>query len=249
MGVLNVQRCKMNKNSSVHPALKSILQAIFDNNSLYKHIDDLFEYSEKIKCELLLYFSNEFNNFEKNHWLLRRRMADIRILLDEYKYDYLQGLYDKYDMQVKKLLEEEAIMQKKLRDEYFDRIKQEEKEERNRKRKVEEEKQEKERQRVHAETLAEEKKQAERERRRVEQEKIAEQNRKSEEILAEERRNEKEVERLDELERRKQKEVCTCGIRKGEICNCGEPRYDFVKLSNNYYCVRCNKWKDRCVVY
>ena len=30
------------------------------------------------------------------------------------------------------------------------------------------------------------------------------------------------------------------------ICLCEQPKYEFIKLSNNFYCVNCNKWKDRC---
>jgi len=39
---------------------------------------------------------------------------------------------------------------------------------------------------------------------------------------------------------------CKCNIKIINICNCEEPKYEFVKLSNNLFCKKCNKWKCRC---
>lgn len=49
----------------------------------------------------------------------------------------------------------------------------------------------------------------------------------------------KEKERIEKLS-------CKCGIMKENICRCEIPKYKLVKLSNNLYCVCCNKWKCRC---
>ena len=36
---------------------------------------------------------------------------------------------------------------------------------------------------------------------------------------------------------------CSCDMR---VCICVNPKYELVKLSNNLFCVKCNKWKCRC---
>lgn len=40
---------------------------------------------------------------------------------------------------------------------------------------------------------------------------------------------------------------CKCGIIKINLCLCETPIYKLQKLSNNYYCQICNKWKCRCI--
>ena len=37
--------------------------------------------------------------------------------------------------------------------------------------------------------------------------------------------------------------LCNCSL---DICKCEKPNYELIKLSNNYYCNSCNKWKCRC---
>lgn len=41
----------------------------------------------------------------------------------------------------------------------------------------------------------------------------------------------------------KVREPCGCDMC---VCICENPKYELVKLSNNLFCVRCNKWKCRC---
>ena len=41
------------------------------------------------------------------------------------------------------------------------------------------------------------------------------------------------------------RQECVCVM---SVCICDNPKYDLVKLSNNLYCVGCNKWKCRCEV-
>jgi hypothetical protein len=36
---------------------------------------------------------------------------------------------------------------------------------------------------------------------------------------------------------------CSCDMH---VCICVNPKYELVKLSNNLFCVKCNKWKCRC---
>lgn len=57
-----------------------------------------------------------------------------------------------------------------------------------------------------------------------------------------------EFERIqnEHLEFEKMQNKCVCGIMKTNICICNNPKYELVKISNNLYCVRCNKWKCRC---
>jgi len=40
---------------------------------------------------------------------------------------------------------------------------------------------------------------------------------------------------------------CICGIIKNNICICQTPNYELIKLSGNFFCVNCNKWKCRCI--
>ncbi len=41
----------------------------------------------------------------------------------------------------------------------------------------------------------------------------------------------------------KVREPCSCDMC---VCTCENPKYELVKLSNNLFCVKCNKWKCRC---
>ena len=41
------------------------------------------------------------------------------------------------------------------------------------------------------------------------------------------------------------RQECVCVM---SVCICDNPKYELVKLSNNLYCVGCNKWKCRCEV-
>ena len=55
-----------------------------------------------------------------------------------------------------------------------------------------------------------------------------------------------EEEIIRKLEDERKKQTCKCGIMFMNICICETPKYEFVKLSNNWFCTNCNKWKCRC---
>lgn len=63
---------------------------------------------------------------------------------------------------------------------------------------------------------------------------------------------EKEKERnLIEMLKQKQKEEkenqpCKCDLMMKNICMCKNPKYEIMKISNNLFCINCNKWKCRC---
>ena len=90
------------------------------------------------------------------------------------------------------------------------------------------------------------------ERERIDQERLqrerAEQERlKIEKIkrdIFEMEQNEQKI--LQKEREEKMKLCCKCNIKIINICNCEEPNYEFVKLSNNLFCKKCNKWKCRC---
>jgi len=56
----------------------------------------------------------------------------------------------------------------------------------------------------------------------------------------------KEEEKIRIENEEKKKQLCKCGIMIVNICICKNPKYDLVKLSNNLFCINCNKWKCRC---
>ena len=47
-------------------------------------------------------------------------------------------------------------------------------------------------------------------------------------------------------EENKMRIPCKCGIVLLNICICEIPNYELMKLSNNFFCINCNKWKCRC---
>ena len=55
-----------------------------------------------------------------------------------------------------------------------------------------------------------------------------------------------EIERQLKEEETKMRETCKCSIMLKNICKCEIPKYELVKLSNNLFCINCNKWKCRC---
>ena len=56
----------------------------------------------------------------------------------------------------------------------------------------------------------------------------------------------KEEERIRKEEEEKLRQTCKCGIMIINICICEIPKYELIKLSNNMFCINCNKWKCRC---
>ena len=50
----------------------------------------------------------------------------------------------------------------------------------------------------------------------------------------------------EEEEQKKLRQPCKCGIMIINICKCETPKYEITKLSNNLFCINCNKWKCRC---
>ena len=56
----------------------------------------------------------------------------------------------------------------------------------------------------------------------------------------------KEEERIRKEEQEKLRQPCKCGIMVINICKCETPKYEINKLSNNLFCINCNKWKCRC---
>jgi len=94
---------------------------------------------------------------------------------------------------------------------------------------------------LYYERLKQEKIENERQEQEINEHLIKEQERKWRETL-----KEKEEERVRKEEEEKNRQPCKCGIMIINICMCETPKYEFIKLSNNFYCVSCNKWKCRC---
>ena len=89
-------------------------------------------------------------------------------------------------------------------------------------------------------------KQEKRERERLEKETL------QQERLEEERKWREEFKQKEEEKIRKEKEeimkqTCKCGIMKINLCICTGTKYILNKLSNNLFCINCNKWKCRCI--
>jgi len=92
---------------------------------------------------------------------------------------------------------------------------------------------------------------------KLEKEMIERENREKEKIRKQEeyeRMIEKEKERIKEEEEKRIREqeekikrlTHNCGIMIMNICICENPKYEFIKLSNNWFCSSCDKWKCRC---
>lgn len=41
--------------------------------------------------------------------------------------------------------------------------------------------------------------------------------------------------------------TCKCGVMFSNICKCLDPKFEMHKLSKNMICLKCKKWKDRCI--
>ena len=41
-------------------------------------------------------------------------------------------------------------------------------------------------------------------------------------------------------------DMCSCGLKKKNICSCKNPNYKCQELNGEYYCINCSKWKCRC---
>ena len=56
-------------------------------------------------------------------------------------------------------------------------------------------------------------------------------------IVENEKREQERIEKLNN---------CNCGINKENLCLCKIPNYKLVKLSDNIFCINCNRLKCRC---
>ena len=65
---------------------------------------------------------------------------------------------------------------------------------------------------------------------------------KQEEEIIKNQENERKM--MQEEERKKI--THKCGLMIMNVCICENPKYEIVKLSNNLFCVNCDKWKCRC---
>ena len=83
------------------------------------------------------------------------------------------------------------------------------------------------------------------EKERHEQEKI-QKEKQEQEMKLRESIKQKEEERIKKMEEKKMQQTCKCGIIIMHVCICENPKYELVKLSNNLFCVNCNKWSCRC---
>ncbi len=74
---------------------------------------------------------------------------------------------------------------------------------------------------------------------KIKQKQLQEQN-EQERLLRKQQELEKKIleEQLEEL--------CLCKIQKKYLCRCYKPNFELCRLSDNYYCKRCNLWKCRC---
>jgi hypothetical protein len=105
---------------------------------------------------------------------------------------------------------------------------------------------------LHHKKLEEEKIENERRKRyfliKEQERKWRENNRKEKEeiIRKEEERIRKEEEIIRKEKEAKLQKLCNCGIMIINICICENPKYEFIKLNNNFFCINCNKWKCRC---
>ena len=71
---------------------------------------------------------------------------------------------------------------------------------------------------------------------------IKEQERKRRESL----KQKEEEERIRREKQEKMGEECKCGIMIINLCICQQPKYKLNTLSNNLFCMNCNRWKCRC---
>lgn len=62
----------------------------------------------------------------------------------------------------------------------------------------------------------------------------------------EKKERKKQEERILEENKAQMRLPCSCGIMVLNICTCKNPKYELVKLSNNFFCINCSKWKCRC---
>jgi hypothetical protein len=84
------------------------------------------------------------------------------------------------------------------------------------------------REKIERERLEQERERLEQERERLEQERMR---------LEQERMR---------LEQERMRQLCKCGIIIINLCMCNNPKYKLNKLSNNFFCINCDKWKCRC---
>lgn len=194
----------------------------------YVTINNLIEYSNEIKQQIVDYFGDKIetlNNIDE----LTRLKIEIKGLIDKYNLDYLQEVLGCVELKIKELERKHAEYQMKE----IERIK-----------KIKEEQQrlKEEQRRIHEERLRgiqlenEARERAEQER----CEKIKEQN-----AIA----KQKEKEEKENIERERIKALsphltkCSCGL--AVVCRCEHPLYKLNKASNNLYCTKCKHWKCR----
>lgn len=211
------------KNILNNRILKIVLTNTLQNGE-YKIINNILEYTYDVLTQLIKHIRYEYENNLTNLENLKELNYEIKHLIDVYYFKYLQSIYEELTNTI--INEEKLIIERKEKE------------------RVELEKMEKDR--------------IELEKKRIEQ--IQFEIKENERIRLETRENQRielEKEKKDrvefEIQEREKKECikfyCNCSILKENVCCCENPKYELVKLSNNFYCVTCNKWKCRCKTY
>ena len=198
----------------------TILQNVLKNMLIkgeYKIINNILEYTQNIEIELINYITNKYKNILNVIDKLKELNKDIINLINEYDLKYLQDEYERILYYIIILEKAESLKEKeRIKIEQID------------KERIENEK-------IKIEQIEKE---------RIENEKIEQINKmESKHILIMERehiRNEK----IKKAHERKQLYHCICTMET--VCICETPNYELVKISNNLYCINCNKWKCRC---
>jgi flagellar biosynthesis GTPase FlhF len=226
----------------------------------YTNIYDLLRYSEQSRKDMLDIIETTLLTADmKEKRILLARVKEIHEIFLRNKIDCsrIQAIYESLDREI---LAYDTLLENRQREAQQRKLEEEKRWEEYRRQKAKEEEKRQEEERLRLEKEAEIRKEQERKQKVIYAEEAAKWEEYRIRVRDEQaaiRREQEERARLakeaesafihEQLEQKlKAKELCECGLTKGEICRCEQPKFEVYRLNKQYVCSRCARWKDRC---
>jgi hypothetical protein len=251
-----LKKFNLKKNILNNRILKNVLTNTLQMGE-YKIINNILEYTYDVLTQLIKHIRYEYENNLTNLEHLKELNDEIKHLIDVYYFKYLQTIYEEITNTI--INQETLILERKEKEQVELERKEKARIELEKKRIEQIQFEIKENERIRLERRENQRIELEKEKKdRVEFEiqeneriQSRDENKRFQIELQKNKQIQLEIKENERIELKKNRNelnnfTCVVGITKKNICVCKNPKYELIKLSNNIYCIKCNKWTCRC---